>query len=351
MQGYRARRQRTPRDWPAGIVGRPLVGCWIAALGERLLLRSPYPYALKTDVHVDLNLAFQYVSLHIWRNDSTNRFCAAECEPSERVNSAIGDKVHSNEYGTMATPAIRTSSSAISAGTMDTDCSPDDNHLADQLGRVALDNRCRRRQAGAQKNVGDLLAHGRIAARPSIQSSSTSFCQSSSAARQSRGEAPARNQPRLLAIQNLDADLLQIERGRGASDNDVHRVVAQLRRATARSCPRESSRSGADRLRDRGAFNRRRQHLAGIKGITPICRCAACPDATASISRARWSRSSVIARALASTTLPSAVGAMPRAERSNSGAPNMSSSSASALVTAGWLLAMCSAARVSEPCC
>ncbi|CUK19758.1 Uncharacterised protein [Achromobacter sp. 2789STDY5608615] len=42
---------------------------------------------------------------------------------------------------------------------------------------------------------------------------------------------------------------------------------------------------------------------------------------------------------------------MPRTERSNSGTSNMLSSSASALVTAGWLVAMCSATRVSEPCC
>ena len=45
------------------------------------------------------------------------------------------------------------------------------------------------------------------------------------------------------------------------------------------------------------------------------------------------------------------VGVMPRAERSNSGTPNMLSSSDRALVTAGWLVAICSATRVSDPCC
>ena len=88
-----------------------------------------------------------------------------------------------------------------------------------------------------------------------------------------------------------------------------------------------------------------------MNGITPMCRWAACPAATASISRARWSRSLIIAFARSSTTAPSAVGRMPRDERSNSGVPNMLSSSDSAFVTAGWLLAMCSATRVSDPCC
>ncbi|CFO29269.1 Uncharacterised protein [Bordetella pertussis] len=59
----------------------------------------------------------------------------------------------------------------------------------------------------------------------------------------------------------------------------------------------------------------------------------------------------MMASARASTTRPSGVGVMPRAVRWNSGAPNMSSSSARALVTAGWLVDNCCATRVSDPSC
>ena len=56
-----------------------------------------------------------------------------------------------------------------------------------------------------------------------------------------------------------------------------------------------------------------------------------------------------MARARPATIRPMSVGAMPRAVRTNSGAPNMDSSSDKALVTAGWLVAISSATRVREP--
>ncbi|MNV87677.1 hypothetical protein D3C71_1818170 [compost metagenome] len=55
-------------------------------------------------------------------------------------------------------------------------------------------------------------------------------------------------------------------------------------------------------------------------------------------------------RARTRARLPSGVGCRPRPVRMKSGAPKMSSSSARALVTAGWLMPAAAATRVSDPC-
>src|SRR5450830_1915331 len=103
---------------------------------------------------------------------------------------------------------------------------------------------------------------------------------------QLRSQAATGDQPRLLTVQHLKFDLLQIDSGRRSPNDEIESVVAQLRQKLV-----------ADPLMDchgqpliavgPGSLNRCREYLPEMKGVIPICRCAAWPDARVSMSRTR----------------------------------------------------------------
>ena len=199
-------------------------------------------------------------------------------------------------------------------------------------------------QAGPQEDVGHLLADRAVGrAQDPVQIRQYVPFQPRAA---QPGQPAAGDEPGRLVVQRLEAHAAQIHGWRGPADHDIQRMVAQLAQQGGALAswmvavmPRPC---GCGRWRPTASGPRRREWR----------RCSGAP-------RDRWpglpfpgpcgpGRGPGRARA---HHRAQRVGVMPRAERSNSGTPNMLSSSDRALVTAGWLVAICSATRVSDPCC
>jgi hypothetical protein len=189
-----------------------------------------------------------------------------------------------------------------------------------------------------------------VCGAPRIQSSARSLLPVERHAGQLRGQTPARDHPRLLLIQHFERHLAEIDRRRRAADHQIDAVILQLQQQLVAGALVD--RHGQTPLHPRlQPLERRGQHLARNErdhADVQVGRMAGRHRLhfAGQMLEVLQHRLRALQHDRAERGRPH-----PRDERSNSGVPNMLSSSDSALVTAGWLLAMCSATRVSEPCC
>ena len=195
--------------------------------------------------------------------------------------------------------------------------------------------------------------------------------------RHQRRRGPADDAVELMPAQSAPADRWWPDAGSGRAVPPVQRAGgrAQQGRRHRATCSGPSApaptRSRAPIVPGRGACGRRAaapvHPAASAAGPVPCVRTAA-PKMSSS-SACAWSRRLADAAAAATASVnpagrcrPAGADAWrrgqrassqrvrrPRPVRSNSGAPKMSSSSACALVTAGWLMPAAAATRVSEP--
>ncbi|MNV49956.1 hypothetical protein D3C71_1419330 [compost metagenome] len=129
-----------------------------------------------------------------------------------------------------------------------------------------MHRRRRRRQAGAQEDVGHLFPDGAArGAQDPVQVGQPVPFQAGAA--QPRGQAAAGDQARLLVIQHFEIDVAQVHRRRRPTHHDVQRVVAQLAQQ-GRPLALVDGGGDAAALRQ-GAADGRRQHLARHEGDDP----------------------------------------------------------------------------------
>ena len=146
-----------------------------------------------------------------------------------------------------------------------------------------------------------------------------------------------RDQARPLAVQRSADQVFVRHRGGGAADDAVQPVLAQHGNEMVGGRAVQAQRDAvalvqaADRRREQARWIRRAPRPRAGAPTGPACR--------ASTSRAPQVQIAEHAGGRApGPGLPRGVGCRPRPVRMNSGAPKMSSSSAKALVTAGWLM-------------